>query len=140
MSTIATDGKAMAADGLVTSNGTAWAYNFEKIAKLPDGRIAGSVGSAYYIGPFVAWLENGGDFPETGDDFEGLVLSPDGSVRSYDPKGRSIAEEVPTASGSGREIALGAMLAGASPAAAVGIAAKRDICTGGNVVEFALKS
>jgi hypothetical protein len=32
------------------------------------------------------------------------------------------------------------MLAGASPAAAVEIAAKRDICTGGNVVEFALKS
>jgi hypothetical protein len=102
MSTIATDGKAMAADGLVSSNGTVWANNFEKIAKLPDGRIAGSVGSAYYIGPFVSWLENGGDFPETGDDFEGLVLSPDGSVRSYDPKGRSIAEEVPTASGSGR--------------------------------------
>lgn len=138
MTTIATDGKTMAADGLVTSNGTAWGSGLAKIAKLKDGRIAGASGSAYNIGPFISWLENAGDWPKMEDNFEGLVLLPDGSVQSYDEHGRSLTEEVPVSSGSGREIALGAMLAGASPKKAVEIAAQRDIATGGKVIEIAL--
>jgi ATP-dependent protease HslVU (ClpYQ) peptidase subunit len=140
MTTVACDGKTMAADGLVTCNGTIWAQGFEKVARLPDGRIAGASGSAYYIAPFLAWLKDGGDFPEMdAENFEGLVLSPDGSVRAYDHKGRSIPEEVPTASGSGKEIALGAMLAGATPAEAVNIAAERDCGTGGKIIAISLK-
>lgn len=138
MTTIATDGKSMAGDGLVTSEGTVFGSKCVKVEQLPDGRIAGACGSAYFFGPFIAWLTNGGDFPELDDSFEGLVLSPDGTCRSYDDKGRSIEEELPVASGSGRQLAIGAMLAGASPAKAVEIAATRDLGTGGTIIEITL--
>lgn len=138
MTTIATDGKSMAGDGLVTSEGVVFGSKFIKVEKLPDGRIAGACGSAYFIGPFLSWLTNGGDFPELDDSFEALVLSLDGTCRSYDHKGRSIEEELPVASGSGRQLAIGAMLAGAGPAKAVEIAAARDLGTGGKIIEITL--
>lgn len=133
MTTIATDGRSIAADGLVTSNGTIFGTTFAKIAKLKDGRIAGSAGSAFDIEPFQAWLESGGDFPNVEDNFDALVIYPDGSCRSFDGKGRSVPEQVPTACGSGRELAIGAMMAGASPKRAVKIASTRDCCTGGKI-------
>lgn len=139
MTTIATDGKSMAGDGLVTSNGTVFGHSFIKIVRLPDGRIAGAAGSAFYLAPFFAWLENGGDAPELGEHFDGIVLSPDGSCRTYDEKCRSIPEETPSAVGSGRELAIGAMMAGASPLKAVGIAAERNTSTGGTITALAIE-
>jgi ATP-dependent protease HslVU (ClpYQ) peptidase subunit len=68
--------------------------------------------------------------------FEALVLMTDGSCRSYDHKGRSIPEELPTAIGSGRDFALAAMDLGASPAEAVEAAAKRDTITGGKITNI----
>lgn len=138
MTTIATDGKALAGDGLITSNGTVFGSQFAKVTKLPDGRITGVAGSAFHVAPFVAWLEAGGDPPELDEHFDALVLSPDGTCRSYDEKCRCILEEVPTAAGSGRELAIGAMLAGASPKQAVEIAAQRDVGTGGTIVSISL--
>lgn len=125
----------MAGDGLVTSSGTAFGFGMTKVRRLSDGRLAGFTGSAYDGSAFCDWLESGGDVPDLEkDSFEGLVLDTQGVVRSYDGRGRCIIEEVPIASGSGRELALGAMLAGASPMKAVSIAAARDCCTGGQIV------
>ena len=139
MTTIATDGKSMAGDGLVTSNGTIFGRSFVKVVRLKDGRIAGAAGSAFYLAPFFAWLESGGDAPELGEHFDGIVLSPDGSCRTYDEKCRSIPEETPSAVGSGREIAIGAMMASASPMKAVTIAAERDSGTGGTIVSLTIE-
>lgn len=138
MTTIATDGQSMAADGLVTSGGTIFGRNAVKVHKLKDGRIVGIAGCANYIKPFLAWLAEGGELDDIGDDFEALVLNKDGTCFSYDHKGRSLQEELPTASGSGREIALGAMAVGASPEEAVKAACQRDTSTGGTVMVHSL--
>lgn len=133
MTTIATDGETMAGDGLTVSNGTVFGWNAEKVQQLPDGRIVGVAGGATYVELFLEWLCDGGDIPDIGEDFEALVLHRDGSVLSYDHKCRSLKEELPTATGSGREIALGAMVVGASPEEAVKAAAERDTSTGGKI-------
>lgn len=133
MTTVATDGDTMAADGLLVSGGTVFGTNFEKIRSLKSGAIVGIAGTASYFEPFCDWICNGGDMPEFDENFEAIVLYPDGICRSFDHKGRSIIEELPTASGSGREIALGAMAVGASPEEAVKAACQRDTQTGGTV-------
>lgn len=139
MTTIATDGRTMAGDGLVTSNGTIFGTKCVKVRKLKDGRIVGISGVAYTFDPFCEWLERGGDLPTLDEGaFEALVLGVDGSCRSYDHTGRHLAEELPTATGSGREIALGAMAVGASPEEAVKAACERDTGTGGLITVVSL--
>ena len=135
MTTIATDGKTMAGDGLVTSGCAIFGTNCVKVRKLADGRIVGMAGSAYDFDPFCEWLENGGDHPgDMIDDFEALVLNSDGTCLSYNNKGRCIPEELPTATGSGRDFALAAMDLGFSPEEAVKLACKRDTNSGGTIV------
>jgi ATP-dependent protease HslVU (ClpYQ) peptidase subunit len=138
MTTIATDGRSMAADGRVCAGATIFGSNAKKIIRLADGRICGCAGNSRYQAPFVAWLANGGDLPEMDDEFEALVLMPDGTVVSYDHKGRSLPEELPTASGSGREFALAAMDLGASPEEAVKAACARDTMSGGEITVLEL--
>jgi ATP-dependent protease HslVU (ClpYQ) peptidase subunit len=138
MTTIATDGQTMAGDGLVTSGGIVFGRTAVKVQKLSDGRLVGICGNARYAAPFVAWLESGGDVPEMDDEFEALVVSADGTCKSYDYKGRSLDEELPTASGSGREIALGALVAGSTPEGAVRAACERDTMTGGEITIVSL--
>jgi ATP-dependent protease HslVU (ClpYQ) peptidase subunit len=133
MTTIACDGESMAGDGRICSGSTIFGSNAEKITLLKDGRIVGVAGNARYQQLFIAWLTNGGELPELDDEFEALVLRPDGTVLSYDYKGRELQEELPTATGSGREFALAAMDLGASPEEAVKIACERDMMSGGKI-------
>jgi ATP-dependent protease HslVU (ClpYQ) peptidase subunit len=128
----------MAADGLCTGNNTVHGTKTKKLFRLKDGRICGMSGNSYVTSSFVAWLENGGDRPEIDDNFEALVLHHDGSVIAYNGKCQSMEQETPAVSGSGGTLALGAMLAGASPAQAVAIAALRDISCGGDIMVEAL--
>jgi hypothetical protein len=90
VTTIACDGESMAADGLVTSGSTIFARNAKKIIQLVDGRIVGCAGNARYQQAFAAWLVDGGDVPDMEEEFEALVLMTDGSVMSYDFKGRGL--------------------------------------------------
>lgn len=123
----------MAGDGLTVSGSIIFGRNAQKVHQLPDGRIVGIAGCANYVEPFLEWLSGNGDPPDIGDDFEALVLNTDGTVISFDHKCRPLIEELPTASGSGREIALGAMVFGASPEEAVKVACERDTNTGGRI-------
>ena len=133
VTTIATDGQTMAGDGLITAGNVVFGSNCVKVRQLADGRLVGMSGTAYYFEPFCAWLESDDIVPEMEECFEALVLMPDGTCRSYDHKGRWITEELPSATGSGREFALAAMDLGASPEEAVKIAAGRDTSTGGTI-------
>lgn len=135
MTTIATDGMTMAGDGFVTGNALIHAFSFCKVHKLEDGRIVGCTGTSYDIAPFANWLENGGDLPMLTDDFEALVLISPMKCLTYNSKCLSAPQEVPAVAGSGGAIALGAMLAGASPSQAVAIAAQRDLYSGGTIRE-----
>jgi ATP-dependent protease HslVU (ClpYQ) peptidase subunit len=138
MTTIATDGKSMAGDGLVTGDNMVFSTSVPKVRRLKSGGLVGVCGSAFNFDPFVEWLDKGGDPPTLTDGFEALVLLPSGKVLSYNEQCRAIHEDLPTACGSGRQLAIGAMEAGAKPKRAVEIAAKRDLGTGGKIRSFTI--
>lgn len=141
MTTIACNGMSMAGDGFVTNGDVVFSRSFAKVRRLSDGRIAGVSGSAFHVAPFLEWLEDGGEKPKIDvENFEALVLHVDGTCLCYDADCRSIPEELPTASGSGKAFALGAMDAGATPEEAVEIACDRDCSSGGTVIVLHLES
>jgi len=131
VTTIATDGKSMAADRAVTGNGLLHG-EMCKIARATDGSIAAVTGTPYLLEAFVRWYDSGttDPFDPRDDGCEFLVLRPDGSVRSYDKFGRWYECGAPAAAGSGSAVAYGALDAGATAEQAVRIAARRDICSG----------
>ena len=133
MTTIATDGKAMAADGLVTGNGLRHMDDCRKIFTLEDGRIVGMAGSCFLHQDAIDFLNGKRDEIDLGDDFEAIILHPNGKCECMDGEGRCYKQSVPAVTGSGGAVALGAMAHGASPKQAVKIAAQFDTATGGVV-------
>jgi ATP-dependent protease HslVU (ClpYQ) peptidase subunit len=132
MTTIATDGETMAGDGLMTGNGAIFSTEEQKVRQLKDGTLVGCCGNSYNAPAFIEWLE-GGEKPELSEDFEALVLLPDGTCRGYDHKLRWISLPLPQATGSGQDFALGAMAVGASPEEAVKAACERSVNSGGKI-------
>lgn len=139
MTTIATDGQSMAADGQVSDHcGTIVDHARPKVHRLADGRIAGAAGSSFDAVSWIEWLDSGknGNCPIQDESFTGLILSTSG-VLWVDHKGREIATPAPIAIGSGQDVAIGAMMHGATPGEAVNIACKRDPNSGGRIkVEY----
>lgn len=138
MTTIATDGRSMAADGLVRDHCDVIVNTaYKKVHRLGDGRIVGGAGSSFDIASWVAWVVAGkhGDCPIQDDRFGALILNTDGTVFWVDHKGREVLTPTPCSVGSGHEIAIGALDAGATPGEAVAIACRRDIHSGGEIME-----
>lgn len=133
MTTIATDGKTMAGDGLAHCGGTIIDDAAIKVGRLADGRIYGFCG-AVQDGEIVReWLNHAGEKPKPDDDFGCLILNHDGTVNWLSHKLAFEPAILPVAMGSGMALALGAMLGGATPYEAVQLAAQRDIYTGGKI-------
>lgn len=138
VTTIATDGKTIAADSRATNYGNITSNSANKLYWLPDGSIIGGAGSVPDILQAVEALGSEED-PATyagPTEFRLLRLHPNGQVVEYGSSLFGMIVDVPAATGSGGDIALGAMLAGKSPKRAVEIAASRDIKTGGAVHSF----
>jgi hypothetical protein len=136
MTTIATDGKSMAGDGMAKDHcETIVDMKRQKVYRLSDGRIVGGAGNSFDLIAWRDWLEAGksADCPIVSDQFAGLILTPDGAVYWVDHKGRELPIPPPCAVGSGQDVALGAMDFGAAPGEAVAIASRRDSHTGGKV-------
>lgn len=134
MTTIATDGTSMAADGLRLHGDTIVTTRAEKIRRLSDGRIVGTSGDVSFGMIMIEWLEHGGDvptFPSGADCGTVLVLNTDGTASMYDSYGKEMPAELPAAIGSGMDLAIGAMEYGASPKEAVEIACRREVGSGG---------
>lgn len=140
MTTIATDGKSMAGDGRITEFDRVCLSNHQKVVRLKDGRIVGFSGNAYNWDEYAAWLNNGGDPPKVHETFGALVLSPDGTLCSYDEFGRRFPEAAPYAIGSGSALAIGAMDAGMTAERACEIACARDVWSGGKITVLYLES
>lgn len=136
MTTLATDGKTMAADSQITGEGQILGY-MAKVIKLKDGRVFGGTGWADDMVLFTKWMQDEIEKPSLDEDFGGLILTPEGKVFRIGKKLEQTEWIVPASLGSGGDIALGAMLAGKSPKEAVEIAALRDVGTGGEVIELA---
>lgn len=141
MTTIAWDGKTLAADSMVTGNGMrigriTKAY---RVGRLLVG-LAGTVGLAQ---AFLHWLAEGakGDPPsmkaEDGD-AEVMVVLPDGRIATFDKYGRDQMASTQYAIGSGGRFALGAMAAGADARRAVEIASELDCFSGGPITTLVM--
>lgn len=140
MTTIATDGKTMAGDGRsCDAGGLICSETIVKVRKLRDGRIFGHSGRPYDIDKIETWLNGGGEMPAVDEDnFDLIVLEADGQAYCYDHRGGRTPEMLPAAIGSGIDLAIGAMEAGASPEHAVRIACKRHSGSGGKITVLSL--
>lgn len=141
MSTIAYDGKTVAADLQGTAGGSPRLTH--KLFKEPDGSIIGIVGD-YNIGlAAIRWWRNGAKaslYPQEMKEKEcttTMIVFHLGAVLEF--RALPIPEPVHVkmwAWGSGADYALGAMSCGKTAAEAVEIATKWDIHTGLGVVSF----
>lgn len=132
MTTIATDGKSMAGDSLITGGGYRCGYR-KKVFRGHADVIFGCAGFTDDMIAFQRFMTDGGENPELQNDFEALALKPDGTIHYISYRLEWTEYLSPMAIGSGGELALGAMLMGATPDDAVSVAARRDTRTGGTV-------
>ena len=125
MTTIAFDGKTMAADK--QTSGRYIEGSVTKIRKI-NGSVYAATGGLEETEEFFAWVTAGGDKPMI-KDFEALEAK---STNCW-WRGEKLIRcktTVPAARGSGAGFAMGAMMAGADAKTAVNISAKLDPHTG----------
>lgn len=140
MTTIAWDGRSIAADRRLT--GTGGVATVGKLFRLGGGVIMGGAGHYSQVVEVVAWIKEGAnpkkkpEFPEELAESSDLIMvKPDGTCYWLTwPYLRQVKINEPfTAVGSGADYAIGAMAAGADARKAIQIAARFDPYTGGRV-------
>lgn len=138
MTTIATDGVTIAADGLRTRGGERRGTSFAKI-RVVNNCIYALSGLVPLFEPLIAWHQQGAnprDFPALGTDSEWgtlVVIDRDGIGKISHTCPHIERYEPPIAFGAGDDYAMGAMMAGASPERAVQIVAELCVHTGGEI-------
>lgn len=139
MTTIATDGLTIAAEGQAqTSWGSISSRSYKKV-RVANDCVFALTGAAGVFDALIAWHKAGCDpstLPECTkkDGWCLLEIRQDGSAHMYTqevPYADPI--EFPFALGTGCDFAVGAMDAGKSPREAVEIAIRRDANSGGNI-------
>lgn len=143
MTTIAWDGKTLAADTLVTWRGNRLG-TAPKIAKR--GRILASVAGSGVIGrALLDWFNTGmcGHPPpakgHAEEDWATMCLfGLDGVVVLYGPEGWEFVKTKTYADGAGGDFALGAMSAGLDAYAAVKIASVHSVSTGNDIMALSI--
>ena len=122
----------MASDSLQTGNYID-RINIKKIWDV-DGVYVGIAGNPGYAKKFIDWYRGDQkEYPQLGEQFAALVLYPDGFCEYWDDIGVGQPCGVPAAIGSGGEMAMGALMAGATPEEAIKVAIKLDEKTGGEI-------
>lgn len=139
MTTIAWDGKTLAADTLATANG----LRDHKTTKAfrHKGVLIAACGSSALCGKFREWVIAGmnGESPfEGAEDGTGFVVS-EGAAVCFGTSGCWSVSEPFYTLGSGYPIALGALAMGATAKQAVEIAARFDTTTGGEITALSLE-
>ena len=147
MTTIASTREGMAADSkTVIEDG--FAYSASKIARCPDGGIAGAAGDGDWPQKFIAWCLDGRPRKRPsarGAEFSGLYLSPRGLWRYDDSFYADRVNDPFTAVGSGATAALAVLTLQLNrretldPTLAVDIACSLDIYSGRPVQVIWLK-
>lgn len=143
MTTIAYRDGIMAADSLITG-GSIRIGATAKMGRLAQGGLYGCSGWIALLEVIVPWLEKGAPIaerPKLPDDgeFHMLVVWPSGTVTDFDKRLQRIDVDGEFfASGSGYELALGAMAMGATARQAVEVAARFDVYTGGRISTLSL--
>lgn len=138
MTTIAYRAGVLAADTAMNCGGVRVSRS-RKVGQSRHG-LAAACGASAFGQAFLAWVAGGGaldprspDRPKPGDNDEGVLIRPDGSIVVYEDAGALDIDAPYYAAGSGYAIALGAMHAGASAEEAVRAAIAHDVYSGGEV-------
>ena len=137
MTTIAWDGRTLAADSRNTVGGMP--FTGIKAYRLSDGRLYAGSGSAEDCEAVLQWLETRGDKPNV-KDFAAIVIASEKCFRLED---KLVLIPVLTrfhAVGSGRDYAIAAMAMGKTAQEAVLLACRFDIYSGPPVIELRQKS
>lgn len=139
MTTIAWDGKFLAADSQETTDGIALKCTEPKIRKIGDVFVA-CAGDSGTIAEFERWVEGGRleeDTPslDEKESFAAFVLEKSGKMVSYEEEMKPFVVPIPYAIGSGWKAALTLMVSGMSSVEAIEtICDKRlDVYTSGPV-------
>lgn len=109
-----------------------------KVHRLSDGSLFGGAGISHEVCELRDWLDSGEGKRPKAKDLAALLLKPNGELWYYCNDSEPTITAAPNAVGTGEQIAIGAMEAGASPQRAVEIAAKRNIATGGKITVLTL--
>lgn len=144
MTTVAFDGKTLAADKRATSGNNI--STVTKIRRIGDLLVGGS-GDLDFVLSMMEWIEKGRDiaaFPthqRDKDDWQTvLVIEKDGTPSVYNRTPHPIRYEQPNvAIGSGRDFALAAMHLGCDAITAVKVASALDCGTGNGVDSLQLE-
>lgn len=138
MTTIATDGKTIAADSLTIYNGRERGMKPATKMVRHGKRIYASAGSAGILEVLAQWAASGAALPDplkdTKAEWDLLELSSRGVRHMCNDVPFFLDVLPPFAIGSGSAYALGAMHVGATPEEAVRVAAMLDCNTGGEIV------
>lgn len=136
MTTIATDGRWIGADGRTTGGVEIFTETHSKLMELPDGSVVGGAGDRAVAARARAELHialvKGREPQDVEGDYLLLRLFPSGALALYDGGILSHPQwlDPPFAIGSGAEFARGALAAGASVRKALAIAHRFDSGTG----------
>lgn len=140
MTTIAWDGKTLAADTQLTANGMR--YSTTKAHRLADGSLFASCGDHGLNTAVRRWLEDQSQpKPVVGKDdgFSGLLIKADGSLFRMDTSMNLCpVQSAFFADGSGRDYAMAAMHLGKTAKEAVELASLFCVFTGGSITELTL--
>jgi ATP-dependent protease HslVU (ClpYQ) peptidase subunit len=130
MTTVAYDGKYIAADKMGNDNGLAVVT--KKLHQLEDGRILAFAGSFNAALMVIDYLNGYGaePSPEDLEEFNAIIIDYDGTAKLMQCSLQTIEIYNPHAIGSGRDFALAGMALGLSPVDAVKLAMDFDINTG----------
>ncbi len=146
MTTIAWDGKTLATDGRATTNDVIESDNIKKLFKTKK-RDSDYVSCAF-CGSYVdalkilKWINEGrgDDFPEIDKEISVSIIcvKRNNTLDIYrrENKGFPLPHKGLYTDGSGWELAMGAMEAGATAVEAVKIACRRDVHSGGKIQSY----
>ena len=136
MTTVACDGKSLAADGMVTGSDAVHMLSFPKARRLPDGSVFAWSGQPNDGDAWERFLSGTDAEIRASDGSEAIRLFLGGEIICYNEIGRGYKQSAPCATGSGVKFALAAMLAGAPSKRAVEIACELDVYSGGTIIEL----
>ena len=141
MTTVAFDGKTLAADTLACW-GTTPSYR-TKIWRTPKNKrwkAIGIAGNTYNVLPVADFICGRTTKKPKQFENDGMIMLVDKQNKLWMMDGQQVPVEAPMrfAMGSGGDFALGAMAAGKTAAEAVAIAATLDVNTGGKVDEISM--
>lgn len=140
MTTIAYDGKALCVDSQSSYDTLLMSRSCQKMwLNVGDFQCVAVAGNVSHYPPLIAWLREGAN-PEKWADWGAIAwaVNQQGAVLRY-VCGYPETVNAFDADGSGMELALGAMIMGASAFEAVLAASKFDLHTGGMVNEYVIQ-